>query len=43
MATVVDVRNHLVPVEGLLMRVSKLLQFPVQVVQCRGQCLSAQL
>jgi len=42
-AKVGDVRNHCLPVEGLLMRVSELLQFPVQVVQFRGQFLTAQL
>ncbi len=38
-----DVCDYVLPVEGLLLRVSKLLQFSIQVLEVRGQFLTAQL
>jgi hypothetical protein len=40
---VLDMLNHLSPVERLLLRVSKLLQFSIQVLEFCGQFLTAQL
>jgi hypothetical protein len=42
-AKVVDMVDHRLPVEGLLVRVSQLLQFPVQLVQFRGEFLAAKV
>jgi hypothetical protein len=43
MTKVFDVREHGLPVEGLLLRVSQLLEFAIQVLEFRGQFLTAQL
>jgi hypothetical protein len=42
-AKVLDIRNHVLPVKGLLLCVRELLEFPVQVLQFRGEFLTAQL
>jgi hypothetical protein len=42
-AKLVDMRDHGLPVEGLLVRVRQLLQFPVKLLQFRGQFLATQL
>jgi hypothetical protein len=38
-----DVRDRVLPVEGLLLRVGQLLEFAIQVLEFRGQFLTAQL
>ena len=35
--------NHGLPVEGLLLRVRELLQFPVHLLQFRGEFLATEL
>jgi hypothetical protein len=42
-AKLVDMRNDFVPVEGLLLGVCQLLQFPVQVMEFCGQFLPTEL
>jgi hypothetical protein len=42
-AKVLDMRDHVLPVEGVLGRGSKLLQFSSQVVECGGQLLTSEL
>lgn len=43
MTKVVDVLDHLLPVERLLVRVRQLLQFAVEVLQFGGEFLAAEL
>jgi len=40
---VIDMVDHCLPVEGLLLRVRELLQFPIQLVEFRGQFLPPEL
>jgi hypothetical protein len=42
-AKVLDMRDHVLPVEGLLLRVRKLLQFSIQVLEFCGQFLTPEL
>ena len=38
-----DLCDDVLPVEGLLLRVSQLLQFAIEMVEFRGQFLSPEL
>jgi hypothetical protein len=42
-AKVVDMVDHGLPVEGLLLRVRELLEFPVHLLQVRGEFLPTEL
>ena len=43
MAKLVDMRNDLLPVEGLLLCVRELLEFPIHLLQFRGEFLPTEL
>jgi hypothetical protein len=40
---VIDMVDHCLPVEGLLLRVRELLQFSIQLLEFRGQFLPSKL
>jgi hypothetical protein len=40
---VIDMCDHVLPMEGLLLRVRELLQFAIQVLEFRGEFLTAQV